>query len=799
MPNRSSQRQITPTDHMAGAAVLGLLLAVYLFTASLTFISGDELFLYDTTESFARRGSVMRNETSDMDWPGHTYVEPMQSLLSAPIFWIADQVDTVGNAHATLLSNAVITAATALLLFLYVRRLRYTRGVAVTVGLLYGLTTIAWPYSKNYFREPLGGLALFAAAYCFLRWRQILDEQQSFPYTWLAMGITCGVVSILTKESGVVGMPMLFLVLLVGRRSIPHRRKEWMRLALMVSVLFAIAFAGLHFYKEVMGAAVFRFQPLSQISHIYANLWDFGLVWDGIIGLLISPGKGVFWHSPILLLALVAPWIAGKRKLETSWPILMLVTFVVVYALVREYMWFGGTNWGPRYLVPTTPFLMIAVSPAVDRARSEGSSRLWRILVASLALAGLLVQIGAVSINPLDYYRVLAETGIVGASWTVALWSIRHSAILGHWQLLLEGNPLDFAWARVSTGNPDWLLAVMLLGVVAVFAWVLIRIVYSEGGRAVLAGVLIIGSLVLATVTLVGLRRVYPDERFRGDNNSLHAMRRALQESDLPDPVVFLNNRTYFDFMLNYYKGRAVWYTLELNQNELLHAGELAPAPSTEPIELLNEEAWSRVDYFTREHQTAVLVMETGPYHTNVVRAMEWWMNSEFHRIRTLEFSDNVRLIEFSSVAAPSRYSDPEFRLDLTLGDGISLLGYDPQPPPGLLMPASVLNVSTQWKSLQDIGHDYIIGTYLMTPQGRIAVQDDSMPVGGFWPTSTWREGDIVRHNVALVLPSDLAPGHYEVWTLMYSPVDGSRIPISDATGITIRDHEVLYSVEIAR
>ena len=73
------------------------------------------------------------------------------------------------------------------------------------------------------------------------------------------------------------------------------------------------------------------------------------------------------------------------------------------------------------------------------------------------------------------------------------------------------------------------------------------------------------------------------------------------------------------------------------------------------------------------------------------------------------------------------------------------------------------------------------------------------MPVGGFWPTSTWREGDIVRHNVALVLPPDLAPGHYEVWTLMYSPVDGSRIPISDATGITIRDHEVLYSVEIAR
>ena len=94
---------------------------------------------------------------------------------------------------------------------------------------------------------------------------------------------------------------------------------------------------------------------------------------------------------------------------------------------------------------------------------------------------------------------------------------------------------------------------------------------------------------------------------------------------------------------------------------------------------------------------------------------------------------------------------------------------------------------------------DYIIGTYLMTPQGTIAVQDDSPPVGGFWPTSTWREGDIIRHNVALVLPPDLAPGHYEVWTLMYSPVDGSRLPISDTTGTYIRDHVVLYSVEVTR
>jgi hypothetical protein len=102
-----------------------------------------------------------------------------------------------------------------------------------------------------------------------------------------------------------------------------------------------------------------------------------------------------------------------------------------------------------------------------------------------------------------------------------------------------------------------------------------------------------------------------------------------------------------------------------------------------------------------------------------------------------------------------------------------------------------------QWQALRDIQHNYTVGTFLMNPKGAIALQNDSRPVGSFWPTSSWREGDVVRHNVAFALPDDLPPGHYEIWTVMYSPADGARLPVSDATAI--RDHVVLYSVEVAR
>ena len=141
----------------------------------------------------------------------------------------------------------------------------------------------------------------------------------------------------------------------------------------------------------------------------------------------------------------------------------------------------------------------------------------------------------------------------------------------------------------------------------------------------------------------------------------------------------------------------------------------------------------------------------------------------------------------------------PEFRLDVFLGEDIVLRGYDADPPPGLVRPGNILNLSMQWQALKDIRERYTIGTYLMSPQGTIEAQNDSEPMGGFWPTHRWRVGDLIRHNVAFVLPYDLPPGHYAVWTVMYSGVDGSRLPVSDETATTIRDHVELYSIEVAR
>ena len=251
--------------------------------------------------------------------------------------------------------------------------------------------------------------------------------------------------------------------------------------------------------------------------------------------------------------------------------------------------------------------------------------------------------------------------------------------------------------------------------------------------------------------------------------------------------------------MLNYFKGRAVWYTLELNPNELIAPGAQHPPPSADPFDILNVDAWTPVDYFGRQHAKLFLLMESGPYTPNVTRALEWAMNTDMHRVRALEFSNEVRLLEFSTSKAPARAAPPEFALDNRVGDSLVLRGYDAKPPAGLVSPGSILNISTQWQAAENVPAALAIGTYLMNPQGAIAFQDDSVPVGGFWPSADWQAGAVVRHNVAFVLPIDLPPGHYDVWCIVYSQQDGTRLAVTDAAGTSIRDYVLLYGVEIAR
>ena len=214
-PNETSASR--PARLLLALALFLFLLAVYLVTYSPRFHSSDGLAMFSLAESLARRGEW---DTDQIRWmglqqgtfglDGHLYSRKGAgvSLLELPLAWLGLVVSTWGAATTALLFNSLVTAATGALLLLYLRRLGYDDGIALTAGLTFGLATLAWPYAKTCFSDPLAGLCLLGAALALARFR---DKGRALDVFWAGLALA---IAVATRYANAV-LIAPFLVLLV--------------------------------------------------------------------------------------------------------------------------------------------------------------------------------------------------------------------------------------------------------------------------------------------------------------------------------------------------------------------------------------------------------------------------------------------------------------------------------------------------------------------------------------------------------------------------------------------------------
>src|SRR5581483_9052067 len=99
------------------------------------------------------------------------------------------------------LLDPIVTSLTCVLVFLFGIRLGYPVRVAQLVALAYGLSTLAWPYSKYFFREPLGALWLLLAVYAAVTSRRCPG------LGWPCLAGFAAVLAVGTKIAAVAALP----------------------------------------------------------------------------------------------------------------------------------------------------------------------------------------------------------------------------------------------------------------------------------------------------------------------------------------------------------------------------------------------------------------------------------------------------------------------------------------------------------------------------------------------------------------------------------------------------------------
>jgi hypothetical protein len=641
------------------------LTAVYLLSYSGGFHAIDEVSVTAMTESLVKGGRVSTNQIWwSQNWtPSQGRIGPDgnlyskkgvgSALLGAPFYWLALRVPEmtidleaeigleVGAVRALMLANALVTALTGWLVYACVQRLGYRPVVAVLTALAFGLGTMAWPYARYFFSEPLTALGLMAGLWGLL----VYGQSNQVRYAALA-GIGLGM-ALLAKVANVVACP-LFLVygFWIGIRQRKGEAQEGSR----ELVRFAVAFL----LPQVAAGLVLAAYNVARTGHLldlgYAADETFATpLWQGLAGLLFSPGKSLFLYSPILLAALFGiPALLRRDRAMALLSLGVVAVYPLVYA--RWFMWWGGWSWGPRFLVPVLPFLSLFLAPAVDWVLRP--SRWWaKGLLAALALLSLWVQILGVAVDFNRYLLILYERGMDSGevNFLPGL-----SPLLGHWTLLRtaltpasSADLWDLAWARdlaagvgQSQGGADLsrLLWPLALVAAALVGWRVARRTGHAGRWLLVAG----GIGLLAVAMVMVARLPAPADEWQVGGRSLSA---TLQEAAQPGDVMIVDLLPYGNHLES--------------TTALLDRYKAAPAywgwARQEPV---SAERQALLAALGQAYDRLWLVLDTTP-EADPASTTERWLDANAFRVDSRWLSPAMRLVRYQ-LPAGSPDDDPQ-------------------------------------------------------------------------------------------------------------------------------------------
>jgi hypothetical protein len=116
----------------------------------------------------------------------------------------------------------------------------------------------------------------------------------------------------------------------------------------------------------------------------------------------------------------------------------------------------------------------------------------------------------------------------------------------------------------------------------------------------------------------------------------------------------------------------------------------------------------------------------------------------------------------------------------------ISLTGYDISRPPHTGEGLASLRLTLLWQAVVTPTVDLKVSARLLDTAGETVAATDAVPVHFTYPTTAWRQGEIVTDVYDLVLPSDASSNLYTPVIIWYDPaqnaVEVGRIELEAVT-----------------
>ena len=247
---------------------------------------------------------------------------------------------------------ATLAAAAAIALLLLLRRLTSVRA-AWALTLLFALGTGNWSTaSQALWQHTYGQLAIIGCLYAIQR---MSGPGSVGRWYWVAGGFAACAAAI--RPTNLALMPALLLVLWLQREPL----RQYLR-------VFALPL--------VAGCLVvtYNYAAFGNVTGGYPAKLDGRLI-EGLLGILLSPGRGLLVYTPVLIFAFA---VLAPRARESRDRHRLVVTaasvFVVLHLLLIAMwpIWWGGYCWGPRLLTEILAPSIVLIAIGLPAIRSGG-------------------------------------------------------------------------------------------------------------------------------------------------------------------------------------------------------------------------------------------------------------------------------------------------------------------------------------------------------------------------------------------------------------------------------------------
>ncbi len=342
----------------SSAVVLGLVVLLALLANGRPIESGDTRALARTAGSLVQELDFDLDEYPDVLFPfaravdaGKYSIYPaLPAVMAAPAFLLARlafELDEEGTAFAGKLASSLFSASAVAVFFLAVGR-RHPVTDARWAGLVLALGTSLWSTSQALWQHPAAVLWLCVSLLFITR----AEEDDA----WAGRAGLPLSLMVAARHADVALCAVLALGILMRW---PRRIAAFVAWSAPVLALLAL------YQWQVFGAPW---------RHGFSgSLGRFSEPWGvGQLGLLLSPGKGLFVFTPVALVGLVGLALSWRRE---RWLAATLgAAFLAHVAFTGRWReWHGGECFGPRLMTDAVPLLLFFAPEGLARLQALGA------------------------------------------------------------------------------------------------------------------------------------------------------------------------------------------------------------------------------------------------------------------------------------------------------------------------------------------------------------------------------------------------------------------------------------------